>query len=63
MTSKAHKTQKEAFVWIWLPGETKPVVAGRLEVDVSRGQGNGIEAGMHDGATGRQRIGRGTGRR
>lgn len=40
MTSKAHKTEKEAFVWIWLPGETKPVVAGRLEVDVSRGQGN-----------------------
>ena len=23
----------EAFVWIWLPGETEPVVAGRLEVD------------------------------
>jgi serine/threonine-protein kinase HipA len=30
MTSK---TQKEAFVWIWLPGETEPVVAGRLEAD------------------------------
>lgn len=30
MTSK---TEKEAFVWIWLPGETKPVVAGRLEAD------------------------------
>ncbi|MCP4630346.1 MAG: type II toxin-antitoxin system HipA family toxin, partial [bacterium] len=28
MTSK---TDKEAFVWIWLPGETVPVVAGRLE--------------------------------
>jgi len=28
MTSK---TEKEAFVWIWLPGETEPVVAGRLE--------------------------------
>ena len=27
------KTDKEAFVWIWLPGETKPVVAGRLEAD------------------------------
>ncbi len=25
--------EKEAFVWIWLPGETKPVVAGRLEAD------------------------------
>ncbi len=24
---------KEAFVWIWLPGETEPVVAGRLEAD------------------------------
>lgn len=23
--------EKEAFVWIWLPGETTPVVAGRLE--------------------------------
>ncbi len=22
---------KEAYVWIWLPGETQPVVAGRLE--------------------------------
>ena len=30
MTSK---TEKEAFVWIWLPGETEPVVAGRLEDD------------------------------
>lgn len=24
---------KEAYVWIWLPGETEPVVAGRLEAD------------------------------
>ncbi len=24
---------KEAYVWIWLPEETKPVVAGRLEAD------------------------------
>lgn len=24
---------KEAFVWIWLPGKTKPIVAGRLEAD------------------------------
>ncbi len=30
MTSKP---EKEAFVWIWLPGETEPVVAGRLEAD------------------------------
>jgi serine/threonine-protein kinase HipA len=30
MTSKP---AKEAFVWIWLPGETEPVVAGRLEAD------------------------------
>ena len=25
--------KREAFVWIWLPGETEPVVAGRLEAD------------------------------
>ena len=25
--------EKEAFVWIWLPDETEPVVAGRLEAD------------------------------
>ena len=30
MTSK---TEKEAFVWVWLPEETKPIVAGRLEAD------------------------------
>ena len=24
---------REAFVWIWLPDQTEPVVAGRLEVD------------------------------
>lgn len=27
---------KEAYVWIWLPGETEPVVAGRLEADNGR---------------------------
>ncbi len=31
MTSKAQN--KEAFVWIWLPETTKPVVAGKLEAD------------------------------
>lgn len=31
MTSK--NTDKEAFVWIWLPGATQPVVAGKLESD------------------------------
>lgn len=31
MTSKADAT--EAFVWIWLPGATEPVVAGRLDQD------------------------------
>lgn len=31
MTSNLHN--KEAFVWIWLPGETQPVVAGKLEAD------------------------------
>ncbi|MCB1816052.1 MAG: type II toxin-antitoxin system HipA family toxin [Candidatus Competibacteraceae bacterium] len=30
MTSK---NVKEAYVWIWLPDETEPVVAGRLEAD------------------------------
>ncbi len=30
MTSNS---DKEAFVWIWLPDETTPVVAGRLEAD------------------------------
>ena len=32
--------EKEAFVWIWLPEETKPIVAGRLEADTSNGSGN-----------------------
>ena len=27
------KTHLEAFVWIWLPNETSPVVAGKLQVD------------------------------
>ncbi len=27
------RREKEAFVWIWLPGEAKPIVAGRLEAD------------------------------
>ena len=27
---------KEAFVWIWLAGETEPVVAGKLEADIER---------------------------
>jgi hypothetical protein len=27
------RAEKEAFVWIWLPGETEPVVAGRFEAD------------------------------
>ncbi len=31
MTSEKH--YNEAFVWIWLAGETEPVVAGRLEAD------------------------------
>jgi serine/threonine-protein kinase HipA len=26
-------SDKAAYVWIWLPGETEPVVAGRLEAD------------------------------
>ncbi|MBM9538802.1 hypothetical protein [Desulfobulbus alkaliphilus] len=41
MISNADNT--EAFVWIWLPGETQPVVAGnekkrvKSAVDFSRG--------------------------
>lgn len=31
MTSE--KTYTEAFVWIWLPGETEPVVAGKLTAE------------------------------
>jgi serine/threonine-protein kinase HipA len=31
MTSNT--TQNEAFVWIWLPEETQPIVAGKLESD------------------------------
>lgn len=30
MTSR---TEKEAFVWIWLPDEIQPIVAGRLDAD------------------------------
>ena len=32
ISSSGHK---EAYVWTWLPGETEPVVAGRLEADNS----------------------------
>lgn len=31
MTSEKH--YREAYIWIWLPGKTDPVVAGRLETD------------------------------
>lgn len=34
MTSKADATN--AFVWVWLPGATEPVVAGRLDQDGER---------------------------
>lgn len=33
MTSKSSTPAKEAFVWIWLPNDTRPIVAGRLESD------------------------------
>lgn len=29
----SNKPDQEAFVWIWLPNETRPVVAGKLEAD------------------------------
>jgi serine/threonine-protein kinase HipA len=34
MASRAEA--REAFVWIWLPGTTEPVVAGRLDQDRDR---------------------------
>ncbi len=34
MTSKP--PPREAYVWIWLPGETDPVVAGRIEAEEGR---------------------------
>ena len=30
------KAPEEAYVWIWLPGATAPVVAGRIERDGKR---------------------------
>src|ERR1700730_1859781 len=30
MTSEPPREATEAFVWIWLPGDTQPVVAGRI---------------------------------
>lgn len=32
MTSKNALSFQEAYVWIWLPGEVEPVVAGKLEM-------------------------------
>jgi len=29
----SHNSYSEAFVWIWLPGETEPVVAGKLTAE------------------------------
>ena len=31
MTISSCKNAKYAYVWIWLPGQTEPVVAGKLE--------------------------------
>ena len=33
MTSKTPDAPKVAFVWIWLAEATKPVVAGRIDLD------------------------------
>ena len=33
MTTSKTNSNKEAFVWIWLPGQSGPVVAGKLQVD------------------------------
>ncbi len=42
MTSNSNtsNSNKEAFVWVWLPEAAKPIVAGRLEADSSDGRGN-----------------------
>ena len=37
MTSEPFSPPNEAFVWVWLPGATTPVVAGRIERDVDVG--------------------------
>jgi serine/threonine-protein kinase HipA len=29
----SERRDREAYVWIWLPGETEPVVAGKLEAE------------------------------
>lgn len=34
MTSKTTSSSKEAYVWIWLPGEVGPVVAGLLSQSI-----------------------------
>ncbi|NBB82118.1 MAG: type II toxin-antitoxin system HipA family toxin [Alphaproteobacteria bacterium] len=36
MTSSAQRDATEAYVWVWLPGHTAPVVAGRLDKDGPR---------------------------
>jgi len=39
MTSKrraGNQTQNQAYVWVWLPGSTDPVVAGLVERDIDR---------------------------
>lgn len=49
MTSKGKDT--EAYVWIWLPGETHPVVAGKLETDgknIAFNYGKSYLARQHD---------------
>ncbi len=44
---------RHAFVRVWLPGATEPVVAGRLDVRATRSGGLGVELlddlGTHDG--------------
>lgn len=32
-------TPRQAFVWVWLPGATTPVVAGRIDVQTTRSSG------------------------
>jgi len=32
----SNKKYREAFVWVWLPNQTEPIVAGKLEADANR---------------------------
>ena len=43
------KTPDEAYVWIWLPGATEPVVAGRIARDTDHPQRQGFRGPTGEG--------------